>query len=179
MHVYIQQRILGHLSFHILSLLEHSFICVCFIEKFLHESALAYHLCSFQHNLSGVCPRITPSKVIDLPKNPEVSTSNEVWRCKMTYAPPFAFPWKLQRHRITTQSTTLIPKSPKTGSVHAHLLLSHITSALPPLYNYKNSVQYMYVHREDKTCNKRVKDHSKGNVKLEKWKTMGKKISKL
>ena len=46
---------------------------------------------------------------------------------------------------ITTPSTTLIPKSPKTGSVHAHLLLSHITSALPPLYNYnyKNSVQYI------------------------------------
>ena len=99
MHVYIQQRILGHLSFHILSLLEHPFICVCFIEKFLHESALAYHLCSFQHNFpSGVCPRITPSKVIDLPKNPEVSTSNEVWRCKTTYGPTFAFHWKPQRH---------------------------------------------------------------------------------
>ena len=69
---------------------------------------------------------------------------------------------------ITTQSTTLIPKSPKTGSVHAHLLLSHITSALPPLYNYMNSGQYMYVHREGKTCKKRVKDHGKGNVKLEK-----------
>ena len=67
---------------------------------------------------------------------------------------------------ITTESNTLIPKSPKTGSVHAHLLLSHITSALPSGYNYKNSGQYMYVHREDKTCNKRVKDHSKGNVKL-------------
>ena len=69
---------------------------------------------------------------------------------------------------ITTESNTLIPKSPKTGSVHAHLLLSHITSALPPLNKYRNSGQYMYVHREGKTCNKRVKDHGKGNVKLKK-----------
>ena len=97
----------------------------------------------------------------------------------MTYAPPFAFPWKLQRHSITTQSTTLIPKSPKTGSVHAHLLLSHITSALPPLYNYRNSGQYMYISREGNTCKERVKNHGKRNVKLEKWKTMEKKMSKL
>jgi hypothetical protein len=84
---------------HMLYLVEHPFICVCFSEKFLHESALAFHLCSFQHNLpSGVCPSITPSKVIDLPKNSEVSTSNAVWRCKTTYGPTFAFPWKPQRH---------------------------------------------------------------------------------
>ena len=69
---------------------------------------------------------------------------------------------------ITTESNTLIPKSPKTGSVHAHLLLFHITSALAALYNYRNSGQYMYVHREGNTCKKRVKDHGKGNVKLEK-----------
>ena len=91
----------------------------------------------------------------------------------MAYGPPLLFDENRKDTgkvyvSITTQSTTLIPKSPKTGSVHAHLLLSHITSALPPLYNYMNSGQYMYVHREGKTCKKGVKDTGKGNVKLEK-----------
>ena len=90
----------------------------------------------------------------------------------MAYGPPLLFDENRKDTgkvygSIKTESTTLIPKSPKTGSVHAHLL-SHITSALSPLYNYSNSGQYMYVHREGKTCKKRVKDHDKGNVKLEK-----------
>ena len=46
---------------------------------FLHESAVAFHLCPLQETSpSRVYRSKTPSDTTDFPKNPEVSTS---WAC--------------------------------------------------------------------------------------------------
>jgi hypothetical protein len=55
MHCRADQRILHHVSFHVLALGEHSLSCVCFIQMFLHEFALAFHTCAhFNETLLNV-----------------------------------------------------------------------------------------------------------------------------
>ena len=52
-------------------LAEHPLSCVCFSEMFLHESALAFHLCPLQENTpSHVCPSKAPSDTADSAQNP-------------------------------------------------------------------------------------------------------------
>ena len=60
-----------------LSLAYHSFTCVHFSKTtFLHQSALAFHLCPLQVNVpSRVCPSKTPCNTTDFPKNSYISTS--------------------------------------------------------------------------------------------------------
>ena len=78
------RRILHHVSFHVLALAEHSFTCVSFSEMFLHDSALAFHLCALQEDTpSCVCPRKRPSNTADFPKNLQVPTSKVNFKCKV------------------------------------------------------------------------------------------------
>ena len=44
----------------------------CFSQMFIHESALAFHLCPLQQNIpSRVCPSKTPSNTTDFAKKPK------------------------------------------------------------------------------------------------------------
>jgi hypothetical protein len=66
----------------VLALAEHPLSCISFSEKFFHQSALVFPLCSLQENTPlYVCPSKTPSNTIYFPKNSYVSTSmlSEVW----------------------------------------------------------------------------------------------------
>ena len=70
------QRILHHMSFHILVLAEHHFTCVCFSETFLHVSALAKHhptQLTFQRTLKFLLQNshLLASPIISVPSLPQ------------------------------------------------------------------------------------------------------------